>query len=30
MLFDFDSFLLGFTACFLLLWAIGASKDNEK
>ena len=29
-MFDLDSFLLGFTACFLLLWAIGAAKDKEK
>lgn len=30
MMFDTDSFLLGFTACFLLLWAIGAAKGNDK
>ena len=28
-MFDWDSFLLGFTACFLLLWMIGAMKDKD-
>lgn len=29
-MFSLDSFLLGFTACFLLLWAIGSMKDKDK